>query len=285
MVGQAVCAAAEARGCRVVRAGRASASVPIDLTSSDSVRRAILAATPDLVVNAAAMVDLAACEANPADAHAINSAGVRTLAAAATASGARFVQVSTDQFWSGDGDALHDEDAPVRPVNVYGASKLEGERAALEVGDSLILRTNVTGHRGWPGRPTFAEWLCGAIDAGEPLTLFDDYYTSTIDSGAFADALLDLAECGASGIVNVAARGACHKAEFADELGRTLGKVPKVAGRTSVRTLSPRRAESAGLDCRMAEALLGRKMPDLGAVCKALSRQIVFGSRMPQVEA
>lgn len=274
MVGQAVTAAAARRGWRASGAARRGAEIALDLEDEASIVSAVEASEPDIVVNAAALTDLAACEADPASAHAINAISVGRLALAAAKKNALFVHVSTDQYWSGDGAALHGEDVPAMPVNEYGKSKLAGEKAAFSVTATLVLRTNVTGPRGWAGKPTFAEWLCEAISKGSPLTLFDDYFTSTIDSASFADALLDLADKGASGLLNVAARGAHHKAAFAAAIGRAMRIDPNVSATASVLALKPRRAESAGLDCARAEAILGRRMPDLDTVCRNIVRQI-----------
>ncbi len=267
-------AASIRRGWDAVGVARHGVAHIVDIESDVSVNLSVADIAPDIIVNAAAMTDLAACEVNPERAAAVNSISVGRLAGAAESVGARFIHISTDQYWAGEGASLHDEDAPPAPVNEYGRSKLSGEKAALEFASALVLRTNVTGPRGWAGKPTFAEWLCGAISAGTPLTLFDDYYTSTIDSGAFAEALLDLGACGAVGLLNVAARDACHKAAFAFAMGRAMGISPNVAGTASVLGLRPRRAESAGLDCRRAESLLGRQMPDLDTVCRDLARQV-----------
>jgi dTDP-4-dehydrorhamnose reductase len=281
MVGQAVTAAATRRGWLVSGAARHGAEVALDLADEASIASAVDTTAPNIIVNAAALTDLAACEADPASAHAINATSVGRLAVAAARKNALFVHVSTDQYWSGDGVVLHDEDAPAVPVNEYGKSKLAGEKAAFSAAVALVLRTNVTGLRGWVGKPTFAEWLCDAISKGLPLTLFDDYFTSTIDSASFADALLDLAEKGASGLLNVAARGAHHKAAFAAAMGRAMHIAPNVAATASVRALKPRRAESAGLYCARAEAILGRPMPDLDTVCRNIVRQISHHPERP----
>jgi dTDP-4-dehydrorhamnose reductase len=183
---------------------------------------------------------------------------------------ARFVHVSADHFFSGDAASAHDERAPVRLVNEYARTKFAAEGLALAAPGALVLRTNVTGFRGWKGQPTFAEWAIDAIESRAPLTLFDDYYTSTLDSETLARATFDLIERDAAGLLNVASSQVASKLEFMHELARALGTPLPSFQRGSVRTLRTRRAESLGLDVRRAEAILQRPLPSLREVCDAL---------------
>ena len=136
------------------------------------------------------MTDLAACEADPAAAYAVNARAVAILAESCRTHGCRLVQVSTDHYFTGDGAGLHDERSPVRFLNDYARSKFAGEAFALSLPNALVLRTNITGFRGWPDKPTFAEWSFTTITQGMPITLFDDSDTSTMDAHGFARALL-----------------------------------------------------------------------------------------------
>ncbi len=79
------------------------------------------------IVNTAAMHQVEKCEADPARAFAVNALGVRHLALAARALGARLVHVSTDYVFDGAKTAPYlESDCPL-PLNAYGNSKLAGE--------------------------------------------------------------------------------------------------------------------------------------------------------------
>jgi dTDP-4-dehydrorhamnose reductase len=106
----------------------------IDITSRESVREAMAAAKPDVVVNAAAFTAVDAAEDDEARALRINGQGPRVLAAALERYHARLVQLSTDYVFSGAATAPYPEDAVPEPVSAYGRTKLSGEvavRAAL----------------------------------------------------------------------------------------------------------------------------------------------------------
>ncbi len=138
-------------------------------TNAASVRQALDNACADLVVNAAAMTAIDECERDPGLAYAVNARAVAVMSAHCRSSGAAFVHVSTDHFFSGDRDRRHDEHAPVRLVNEYARTKFAGEAFARTYPDALVLRTNVTGLRDWMGRPTFAEWVFDALRRRAPL--------------------------------------------------------------------------------------------------------------------
>lgn len=273
MLGQALAAEAGRRGFRVTGLARAGADITLDIAAGEALENAIAGAEPDLIVNAAALVDLAACEADPGRAIAVNGDAPGGMARQAAEIGARFVQVSSDHFFTGDGDALHGEEAKVTLVNEYARSKFAGEGAALTNADALVLRTNVTGFRGRAGQPTFIEWAIAALGAKEEITAFTDYYTSTIDSATFAGLLFDLVGAGATGLLNVASRQASSKEAFLRALAARLGIAAPLISPGSVLGLQPRRAESLGLDVSRAETIVGRRFPSLDEVIDSLVRE------------
>ena len=149
-------------------------------------------------------------------------------------------------------------------------TKFAGEEFALAFPNALVVRTNMTGRRGWK-QPTFFEWAASSLRHRAPMALFDDYFTSTIDAASLAAAVFDLVERKAHGLLNVASRDVASKRSFVEALARALGIDPDWVTVTSVKTLSVPRAESAGLDVSRAEEILGYALPDLGAVVASLA--------------
>lgn len=268
-LGSTLMAALAARGADARGFTRADG----DVSEAETLRRALRAHAPDVVINCAAVVDLAACEADPARAWRVHAAPARTLAAWSQETHRPFVQISTDQVL-GAGAGPHDEEAIADPVNQYGRSKRAGELFALESPRALVVRTSLTTARARSGaKPPFAAWALHAIETRAPLALFSDYVCSTIDAGALAEAVIDLAQAGASGVLNVAAREAASKAHFVHALASRLGVRLDWAAQASAAGLSPQRRIACALDVSRAEALLGRALPDLDAVARALAAQ------------
>lgn len=114
----------------------------LDLTDRDSIARAVEASNPDAIVNAAAYTAVDRAEEQRDLAYAVNAIGAGMLAAAAAERDLPFIHISTDYVFAGAGGAPYDEDAPTDPQGVYGASKLAGERAAMDANPrTAILRT------------------------------------------------------------------------------------------------------------------------------------------------
>lgn len=121
----------------------ATTRATLDLADKDAIVAAMRGLRPKLVVNAAAYTAVDAAETDAAGAYAINAEGVGVLAEEAKRAGAVVVHYSTDYVFDGERRSPYPEDAPARPLNVYGASKLDGERAVAATGaHALVLRTS-----------------------------------------------------------------------------------------------------------------------------------------------
>jgi dTDP-4-dehydrorhamnose reductase len=121
----------------------APARTTMDLEYPDSVRAAVRSVQPRVVVNAAAYTAVDRAESDVERCTAINSVAPGVLAEETRRVGALLVHYSTDYVFDGAKGAPYVEDDPPAPINVYGRSKLEGERAVAAAGGShLILRTS-----------------------------------------------------------------------------------------------------------------------------------------------
>jgi dTDP-4-dehydrorhamnose reductase len=114
-----------------------------DLEDIDALRKMVADFNPRVLINCAAYTAVDAAEANESRAFAVNADAVGVLAEATATCGARFVTVSTDYVFDGTAPDPYVESSQTHPINVYGASKLAGERAALDANDeTLIVRTS-----------------------------------------------------------------------------------------------------------------------------------------------
>ncbi|MHB8302207.1 MAG: dTDP-4-dehydrorhamnose reductase [Acidobacteriaceae bacterium] len=122
----------------------------LDLASDASIRAAVQAVQPHLIVNAAAYTAVDKAESEPELARRINADAVGVLAAEAKAVGAAMIHYSTDYVFDGTKASPYVEEDPTGPLNVYGRTKLAGEQALAAAGiPYLVLRTSwVYGGRG-----------------------------------------------------------------------------------------------------------------------------------------
>jgi dTDP-4-dehydrorhamnose reductase len=144
-VGWELCRALPAVG-EVIALSRAE----LDLCRADDIRRTLRAVRPHIVVNAAAHTAVDKAESEPDLAREVNAVAPGVMADELRDTGGVLVHYSTDYVFDGRKAAPYDEDDEPSPLNVYGASKLEGERAVQAAGGRyLILRTSwVYGARG-----------------------------------------------------------------------------------------------------------------------------------------
>lgn len=115
----------------------------LDVCDPDAMRHEVLSISPNLIINAAAYTAVDKAEQESERAYAVNSTGAAHVATAAGAARARLVQISTDFVFDGHGSAPYKPNDPPNPLGVYGASKLSGERAVMEIcnGQAVVLRT------------------------------------------------------------------------------------------------------------------------------------------------
>jgi dTDP-4-dehydrorhamnose reductase len=114
----------------------------LDLTSAESVRSAFAARSYAAVINAAAYTAVDRAESEIGAAFAANALGPALLAEATKTTGTPLIQISTDYVFDGSKQGVYEEEYPVKPLGVYGASKEAGEQA-VRTGNprSIILRT------------------------------------------------------------------------------------------------------------------------------------------------
>ncbi|WP_104170777.1 NAD(P)-dependent oxidoreductase [Cryobacterium sp. M23] len=97
----------------------------------------------DVIINAAAYTQVDDAETNEDAAYAINATGPHNLASAASATGAKLVQISTDYVFDGSATAPYAEDTEINPISAYGRTKAAGEALVLQEhpAGSYIVRT------------------------------------------------------------------------------------------------------------------------------------------------
>lgn len=272
MLGQALVKEAVTRNVSAVGLARRGAELSCDVADATILATVLDAVRPQVIVNAAALTELLECERNPEAAYLVNARCVAVLAEYAQKSRSYLIQVSTDHYYTGDGASLHSEDAPVRLLNEYARTKYAGEHFALTAPNSLVIRTNIVGFRGTTDKPTFVEWVLGALKRREALTLFDDFFTSSIDVMTFSSAVFDLLQLRPVGILNMASGDVVSKKTFIEVFAERFDFCLEGDRVASVKMLGGVcRAESLGLDVSRAEALLGYRLPCLPEVISHLA--------------
>lgn len=201
-------------------------SKTLDITDKDHTIGFIGDRKPDIVINAAAYTDVDGCEENQDLAYAVNGEGVRNLALACRDAGCPMVHISTDYVFDGSATEPIGEDGEIGPISVYGKSKLEGERAILEIlDDYFIIRTAwLYGINGKNFPKTMLEL---AESHSEITVVYDEVGTPTYTSD-LAIGISELIETDYYGIYHLTNSGNCSWCEFARYIFEVAGKDVKV---------------------------------------------------------
>ena len=141
----------------------------------------LVALNPDYVVNTAAFHNLKACEENPDQAFLVNAWGALNLAGACKNIGAVLVHISTDHVFDGEKDRPYVEDDITNPVNVYGKSKLLGEKLIRDCIDNYyILRVaTLYGYTPPSGKLyNFIDFVVGKAFKKEKMDIVKFHYSS-----------------------------------------------------------------------------------------------------------
>ncbi|MDT6960358.1 dTDP-4-dehydrorhamnose reductase [Cupriavidus sp. SZY C1] len=156
-----------------------------DIAEPDRCRAVLAQHRPSVVVNAAAYTDVEQAERDRDAAFLINAAAPGWLSEAARDAGALFVHYSTDFVFEGrSGRPYTEADVPA-PLSVYGATKLEGERAVMAAGGpALVLRTAwLAGLHG----TNFLKTILARALAGDRLRVVTDQIGTPTSAALVAD--------------------------------------------------------------------------------------------------
>lgn len=161
----------------------------LDITDREAVAAVLRAHPISAIINTAAWTDVDGAEAAERQAYAVNAEAPALLADAAERAGACLIHVSTDYVF-GHGQGPWDEEARTAPLNVYGASKLAGEKAVLRPDTPhRVVRTS------WVfdscGR-NFVTTMLGLADRPQ-LQIIDDQWGTPTAAADLAASLIELA--------------------------------------------------------------------------------------------
>ncbi|MFM0325800.1 dTDP-4-dehydrorhamnose reductase family protein [Caballeronia glebae] len=278
LLGRAVAAelasAAGTQEWRVVRTAHSRAdatSVKLDLLDHDAVRAFLRELAPDAIVVAAAERRPDICENDPALARALNVDALRVIATEARALGAWVLSISTDYVFDGTSPPYLPDDAPA-PLNAYGRSKLDGERALLASDPmSCVLRLPLL-------YGPFTDWNESAVtsltpaivksaDPANPSASMDAwatrYPTLTSDVAVVIRGMLEHRAKGAtiSGITQWSGDEPMTKFDIAERIARALKVDARLVAQRTPTDATPR-PRDCHLDSGRLEALgIGRRTP------------------------
>ncbi len=194
----------------------------MDICDEDSIANAINIFKPWAIINTAGFVKVDEAENFAGECMKVNALGAGLLAGACRKNGIKYMTFSSDMVFDGGKNTPYVEMDIVNPVNVYGASKVQGElRVLAEDPSSLIIRTS--SFFGPWNKYNFAYDLLQKLDANQPVTALDNVFTSPAYVPDLVNTALDIFLDEEAGIWHITNDGNISWAAMAREIAERGG--------------------------------------------------------------
>ena len=195
----------------------------LDITNKGDVKSLVTSFRPDIIVNAAAMTNVDACETQRELAWKVNVVGVENLVEVARRIDSLLIHISTDYVFDGKNGPYKETDR-VNPVNYYGKTKLAGENVILAGGiSSAILRTIVVYGTGINVKNNFALWVINSLREGKNIRCVDDQIGNPTHVNDLAAGVVRVIEQERPGLFHIGGAEAVSRNEFALKAAEVFG--------------------------------------------------------------
>lgn len=248
-----------------------------DLTDPRFLEETVCAIKPEILIHCAAWTNVDGCEQNPQEAYVCHEKITRKLISLVP-SNCLLVYISTDSVFKGDEPFATEEKRP-SPRTVYARSKLHGEWEIEQASENhLIVRTNFYGW-GSGRKQTAGEWLYQALETGQEITLFNDFYFTPIYVLDFIKRLIRLIEGEHRGLFHLVGQERVSKFQFgalmAELGGFSFSHVRE--GSIDESSLKARRSKDISLQCDHFRKATGLDLPD----CQSGLKHFLFDRKRP----
>ena len=235
----------------------------LDITNFDLVNSFLNKEKPDLVINCAANTNIDYLEKNEKYANLINGVGVENIAKTCKKISSKLIHISTDSVFDGTKGSYKEEDS-TNPINVYGKSKLLGEKLLQENLDNfIIIRTNLFGYN--HQERFLLNWILKNLKEQKEFTGFEDIIFNPLEISFLSDLIVKLGNIEYSGIVHLGSDEIISKYDFGCEVADILGFDKKVIKKGSIEhsNLIAKRPKNTSLSNLKAKKILKINFPSL----------------------
>lgn len=203
--------------------------IRLDIADFEAVIKKVKEYRPDYIFHFAAETDVDLCEKNPKHALMVNALGTENIARACLEFRLPLLYISTGAVFSGDKETPYTELDIPSPINVYGKSKLEGERVVQNLLKSYFIIRAGWMVGGWKIDKKFVYKIVQQIKEGkQELRVVADKFGSMTFTKDFAKNLLNVINTGRYGLYHMVNRGTCSRYEIALRIVEFIGLKNKI---------------------------------------------------------
>jgi len=208
--------------------------ISLDLSDPNQIKNTIKKIKPGIIIHTAAATDMEWCEANPGQAKSINSGATSLIAEEAAAIGAKVIYISTDFVFDGEKGNYIETDSP-NPLNVYGKTKLDGEKFVLAFPGNIVVRTNIYGIDPLLTKQSFGSFIIKNLSEQKGILAATDQHCNPIFADQLSEIIIKLAE--REGVFNVACTDRMSRYGFAMAVCDVFGLDKRHVKATTLGTL------------------------------------------------
>jgi len=192
-----------------------------DISDKNAIEEIISQQKPDLFINTAAFHNVDKCEEDIETAMLINSKAAAQLSELSKKYNFQLIHISTDYVFDGAKGKPYIETDETSPLNNYGKSKLEGEKAVLEINpQNVVVRVSAI-YGSNPCRAkgglNFIQLMLKLASENKDIAVVDSEFVSPTNTKDIAKQLVKIAESNLSGIIHATSEGECSWYDLAEE--------------------------------------------------------------------
>ena len=205
----------------------------LDYDDVDQIAKQLESVKADVVINCIGLTSIEKCEENISLAKQTNINIASNVAIACLKKRIQLVHISTDHLFDGT-KAFSNEENQLSPLNIYGKTKGEGEKAVIGNNPhALVIRTNFFG-TGPAYKASFSDKILKNIKLGKVSNLFDDVYYTPVSVKTLSEKIHLLVNKGAKGVFNVCSNERITKYQFGLMIANIFGYAPELLHPTSI---------------------------------------------------
>ena len=186
----------------------------IECTDKLSVEKALFDVRPQIVINCTAYTRVDDCEDDAERAFSVNALGAGYIAHTCAEIDALTVYISSDYVFDGAKYTPYLENDETNPLNVYGKSKLDGEKLVRKFCKRHFIVRSSGLYGGKKGGLNFVETMLRLADKGGPIRVVDDQVLTPTYTMDLAGAIVELIHTGEYGTYHITNSGECSWFEF-----------------------------------------------------------------------
>lgn len=194
----------------------------LDITDKKSVMRTFNNINPDVVIHLAAKTNVDECEKNSDEAHLVNVFGTQNIAEGCRKHNAILIYVSTGAVFNGKKTYFTENDKP-DPVNIYGKTKLLGEKAIQKlVAKHIIIRAGWIVGGGQKEKKFISYILQQLKDGAKEINVVNDKFGTLTYAKELVERMRFLLDNNAHGVYHFGSTGVCSRYEIAQHVVELL---------------------------------------------------------------